>query len=259
MALLGWDNAVDAAATTLAASSEIAGYEAGLLRVPIGAASTAWQTAAGVTTASLTLTAPTQIAWRALCLARTNLTMGATIRIRVGSAAHLISAPNYDSGTVCAGVAVGIGQALHVLPASVWAVAMRVDIADPTNPDGCLNIPLAYAGPGMETSLSPRSRREPQIRDADTTTRGGVVLAQPLSRARSWQIELGMVPDATSDWLDALEAAASARRNILFVPRLGTARAAAETVFGQMRPGSSGFLTAAGRHWTWSATITERL
>ena len=259
MALFGWDNAMEAAATLLAASSEIAGYEVGLLRVPIGAASAAWQTAPGTTTASLTLTAPTPIAWRALCLARTNLTTSATIRLRVGDAATLISAPVYDSGIVSAGVAVGIGQALHVLPAAVSAVALRVDIADPANPDGGLNIPLAYAGPGTETSLSPRSRREPQIRDADTTTRGGVVLAQPLSRARTWQIELGLVPDAASDWLDALEAAAGARRNILFVPRLGAPRAAAETVFGQMRPGASGFLTPAGRHWTWSATIAERL
>ena len=259
MALFGWDNAVEAAATVLAASSEVAGYEAGLLRVPIGNSATAWQTQPGVTDASLTVTPASVVAWRALCLARTNLTTGATIRVRVGSVANLASAPDYDSGILAAGVAVGIGQALHVLPAAVSAVAMRVDLADPTNPDGCLNIPLAYAGPGTETSLSPRSRREPQIRDADTTTRGGVVLAQPLSRARSWQIELGMVADATSDWLDALEAAAGARKNVLFVPRLGTARAAAESVLGQMRPGASGFLTASGRYRTWSATITERL
>ena len=115
--------------------------------MPIGAASVAWQTPAGTTAAALTVTTTAAVAWRAVSLNRSNLTTGATIRVRVGSAASLTTAPAYDSGVVSAGVAVGIGQALHVLPAAVSALAMRIDISDPANPDGYLNSPLAYAGP----------------------------------------------------------------------------------------------------------------
>jgi len=259
MALFGYENAVETPSTLLIVSSEIPGYLAANLRVPLGSSATAWQTAPGVTSASLTITAAAAVSWRAVCLARTSLTTAATMRVRVGSVANINTTPNYDSGVVSAGVAVGIGQALHLLPTATSEVAMIIDIADTANPDGLLNIPLAYAGPATETPLSPRSRREPQLRDADTTTRGGVVLAQPLSRARAWQIELGMVPDATSGWLDAMEAAAGARRNILFVPRTPHARAAAESVFGLVRSGSRGFLTATGRNLTFSASISERL
>jgi hypothetical protein len=51
-------------------------------------------------------------------------------------------------------LAVGIGQALHVMPAAVSALAMRIDISDAANPDGYLNIPLAYAGPGTEFNIA---------------------------------------------------------------------------------------------------------
>jgi hypothetical protein len=130
------------------------GASAELLRVPIGAASVAWQTPAGTTAAALTVTTTAAVAWRAVSLNRSNLTTGATIRVWVGSAASLTTTPTYDSGTVSAGVAVGIGQALHVMPAAVSAQAMRIDISDAANPDGYLNIPLAYAGPGTECSIA---------------------------------------------------------------------------------------------------------
>ena len=147
MALLGWENAIETSSTSLVASAAADGASAELLRVPIGAASVAWQTPAGTTAAALTVTTTAAVAWRAVSLNRTNLTTAATIRVRVGSAASLTTAPTYDSGTVSAGVAVGIGQALHVMPAAVSALAMRIDISDPANPDGYLNSPLAYAGP----------------------------------------------------------------------------------------------------------------
>ena len=137
MALLGWENAIETSSTSLVASAAADGASAELLRVPIGAASVAWQTPAGTTAAALTVTAATAaVAWRAVSLNRTNLTTAATIRVRVSSAASLTTAPAYDSGVVSAGVAVGIGQALHVMPTAVSALAMRIDISDPANPDG---------------------------------------------------------------------------------------------------------------------------
>jgi len=102
MALLGWENAIETSSTSLVASAAADGASAEQLRVPIGAASVAWQTPAGTTAAALTVTATAAVAWRAVCLGRTNLTIAATIRVRVGSAASITSAPAYDSGTVAA-------------------------------------------------------------------------------------------------------------------------------------------------------------
>ena len=257
MALLGWENAIENSSTSLLASAAADGASAELLRVPIGAASVAWQTPAGTTAAALTVTVTAALAFRTMCLARTNLTTAATIRVRVGSAASLTTAPTYDSGTVLAGVAVGIGQALHVMPAAVSALAMRIDISDPANPDGYLNIPLAYAGTGTEFNIAYSSDAGLDVRRGDTTTRGGQVFVDALSRARGWNLHLGYVRDATLGWLDQLEATAAQGRNILFVPRIGHARAASESVFGLLNPGRRGFASVNGR--SWSATISERL
>ncbi|MDB5415299.1 MAG: hypothetical protein JWR10_3634 [Rubritepida sp.] len=251
MALFGWENAVDAAGVSLLASAAVLGFGPELLRVPIGAPSVAWQTPVGTLAASLTITSPAPIDWRAVCLSRTNLTMAATIRVRVGA---------YDSGVVAAGVAFGIGQALHVLPATVSAVTLQIDIADPTNPDGFLNVPLVFAGPaGFNALIAPATNDGLDIRTADTQTRGGTILTARLSSARGWQVTMSSVKDTDSPLLDALSASAAAGRNVLFVPRVGHARAAAESIFGLLAPGRRGFLGPVGDYRTWSATISERL
>lgn len=255
MAIFGWQNAVEAAGVALSASSAAEGYGPEALRVPIGNPAVAWMTPPGVTSAALTITAPAPIDWRVVDLARTNLTSGATMRVRVGDP----GAPDYDSGDGPAGVARGVGQGLHLLPAAVPGTVLTIDIADPSNPDGRLNIPLLYAGPGDEISIAPQSDTGRDVRRADTTTRGGTVLPQALSAGRSWQITVGFARDAELAWLDGLEAAAAAGRNVLFVPRLNHARAAAEAIYGLLTAGRRGFLGPSGQYRTWSATITERL
>lgn len=260
MAFFGWENVIEADGVMLAASSAADGLGSELLRIsPRGSAAEAWQTAAGVISAALTVTAPAAIAWRAVCLARTNLTTSATLRVRVGTAANITSAPAYDSGTISAGVAWGVGQALHTLPAAVSATTLRIDLADPANPDQFLNVPLCYAGPVAEASITPDSDMGPDVRRADVAARAGQVAVDPLSFARGWQFRLGAVRVEDLTWLDALEAAAGAGRNILFVPLPGDARAGAETVLGLLAPGRRGFVTASGRFRTWSGSITERL
>lgn len=175
-----------------------------------------------------------------------------------GTGSTLI-APAYDSGTISAGVAVGVGQALHVLPTAVSAVAMRVDLSDPTNRDGCLNIPLAYAGPGVEVALAMPSDTGLEVRRDDTTTRGGQIFTSALSRARGWSMKFDALRDADLGWMDGLEATAAQGRNIFFAPRVGNARASSEAVFGLLAPGRRGFLDRNGNFRPWSATILERL
>ena len=156
-------------------------------------------------------------------------------------------------------MAVRKSAALHILPSAVTAEACRIDLVDTGNPDGVLNIPLAYAGPATEFNISPQSQPTLEPRRQDVTTRGGQVFTDPLSRARSWGITVGFIRESAIAFLDPLEAAAAAGANILFVPRQSSARASAETILGLMTPGPRGFLGTTGNFRTWSATITERL
>lgn len=259
MALIGWENAVEAATTSLTASSAADGLSAELLRVPVGNPATAWQTAAGVTSASLTIIAASAIAWRAVALCRTNLTAAATMRVRVGTAANVASSPAYDGGVVSAGVAVGIRQALHILPSAVSAVALRIDLADPTSPDGFLNIPLAFAGPAVEFNISTSTDDGDAIRRADVQTRGGSIIADPLSRARDWSARIGFIREAEAAFIDPLKAAAAQGINVFFLPLLGHPRASSDAVFGQMAPARRGYLGQVAAYRTWAFTITERL
>ncbi|UPY35491.1 hypothetical protein [Sediminicoccus sp. KRV36] len=254
MALFGYQNALDNTATTLAPSSAADGFSAENLRIPqgsaIGASSVAWQTPFGVTAASLLIAAPAAVSWRAACLSRTNLTTSATMRVRVGA---------YDSGTISAGVAFGIGQALHLMPAAVSALAMQIDIADPTNPDGLLNIPLCYAGPCIEAAISMGTDYGLEPKRDDAEMRGGTVFATYLAKRRGWALRLDVIRDADIGWLDALETIAAQGGNILFVPLPNSARASSEAVLGMLTPGRRGFVDRVAAFRSWSASILERL
>ena len=249
MALLGIANAIETA--TLAVSAAVPGMGAEQLRDPTGNRARAWQTPFGTTGGSLTLALAAATAIRAVALARTNLTPAATIRVRVGA---------YDSGVIAAGVAVGIGAALHVLPAGVAGTGVIVDVADPANPDACLNVPLAFVGPCVDLRIGEGADTGPEIVNGDVTTRGGTVLTRPRFMRRGWTFPVPSLSDATEvGTLDLVNAAAAAGRNVLFVPRETHARAAAESVFGLVAPGRLGFLGSPGQRRTWQATITERL
>jgi hypothetical protein len=97
-ALIGSTNNAALTGATILASSATANLPATNVVSPVGDASTAWQTEAGVTAASLFVVAPTASAtWRAFLLARTNLTSSATVRWRVGpSEAVLEETPLID-------------------------------------------------------------------------------------------------------------------------------------------------------------------
>lgn len=259
MALLGYTNAVDAAGSVLGASAEAVGFGVGLLRVPLGASSVAWQTPAGTRDAFLTISASAAINWRIAALCRTNLSATARIRVRVGALATVISAPIYDSGLISADVVMGIRQALHVMPNEVNATTMSIYVDDFNNPDPYLNVPLVYAGAATEFAIAPGSETGREIRSDDTTTRGGTIITQPLSNARGWKVEAAFIRDEETAWLDNLEAQAGARRNILFVPRSPYARGSSEAILGILTPGRLGFLGQTSEYRTWSGTIMERL
>ncbi|MFT8776258.1 MAG: hypothetical protein ABF893_06315, partial [Gluconacetobacter liquefaciens] len=131
----GWQNRVLDA--TLTADAQAVRLPVSNLRTQQGAPSLGWRTPG--TTAGLTLSLSAAAPLRAISLHRTNLTALATWSITVSSGGATAWAA--DGGPI-----VG-GQGLAVAPAAVAGDRVRITISDPTNPDGWLDVPLAYVGP----------------------------------------------------------------------------------------------------------------
>jgi hypothetical protein len=244
--LLGWENRLLTAALT--ASSAAEGLGAEQMQNPHGAAATAWQTAPGVTTASLLIDAGAATTWRVGSLHRTNLTTAATLRFRVGNDATFATA-TADTGTLTGRVAAGFGQAVAILDAETTGRYARFDIADPTNPQGRLIIPLGYAGPAWQPDhqWDPASPEAAQAEVLNQVTQGGQEWPELRWRRRQRAVVLPQVPRADR-WqrLGALELAAAAQGNLLLVPN-PEGDLAREPVFGRCEIGDVAF-NAAGPH-----------
>jgi len=216
--LIGWTNR--AKAGTLTASAAASGLGPDQVANDQGATSAAWQTPAGTTTAHLQLDAGSAVAWRALSIHRTNLTPAGTVRWRLSSDSTFATAL-YDSGAVAGQVAAGYGQAVHVLTAEVTARYLRLDLADATNPQGVLSIPLLFAGPAWQPALqwSPDSA-EGTVTDLSVPiTRGGQEWPELRWRKRRRSVALPYVArDDRWPQLGELERAAAAGGTILLVP-----------------------------------------
>lgn len=171
--------------------------------------------------------------------------------------------PVYDTGSVAAGVIGGFGQSVIVAPSEVAGAAVRCDIDDPTNPDGFINVALAFAGPVWEMTNNISGTTTLGHAEGGTlvTTRGGQVSKQLYWTARRSAIALATVRKAEV-WPSLMELDAACRdgRNTLFVPAADSADVGRETIYGLLAPGSDvgGAFTFANVR-TWSGTITERL
>lgn len=261
-AVFGWVNNVGTG--TLTAGSAAAGLGADQLQNDHGGAATAWQTAGGVTSTNLTVDAgATSAAWRAFGLFRTNLTAAATVRWRVGTAAAMTSGVAYDSGAIAAGVAAGFGQSVLVASAAVTGRYCRLDVSDPGNPDGVLNVPLIFAGPVWQpaSNISAESAFGRDDATDDVVTRGGQEYPTFRFVRRRWEIALARVR-AAEVWPSAMELDRVARLggNILFVPDPASADRNREAVYGRLRATSDlghpyGIADARG----WRCRVTERL
>ncbi len=254
-AVLGWQNAVESGALT--ASAETAGLPAINLRIPLGAPSEAWQTPASVLSAWVQIVPPSPVAWRAVCLARTNLTSAATLRVRVGAVASITSSPTVDvtvTGTT-------LGTLACLLSAATTAEACRLDIADAANPDGFINVPLLYAGPAWQMAVNFATSSTQQMEDGrrETVTRGGQQHIEEGWIRRGWTLDLPVVraSDAEQRLLD-IERAARRGVNILCMARPAS-QPQRDTIFGQASNFVGlGFARAAGLR-SARFTISERL
>jgi hypothetical protein len=168
----------------------------------------------------------------------------------------------YDSGTVSAGVAVGYGQSVIAAPAAVSGRACRLDVTDPTNPDGFLNIPLAYAGAAWQPAMnvSPASMFGRDDSTVEFRTRGGQEFPTMLYQARRAEVDFEGILNSEVPQVDAMDAVARTGANILYVPDPDSADRHLNSVFGRLRARADlGFFMRGPERRTWRASIAERL
>lgn len=108
-----------------------------------------------------------QVAVNALVILAHNLSAAATLRLRLAdTAAEVTSAPGFDSGVVSAWPTSGKPDDPGESPYSLIVINNaasfrfgRLDIADPTNPDGFVQVGRLYAGaafiPALNVDLNP--------------------------------------------------------------------------------------------------------
>lgn len=265
MTIIGYENAVTRA--DLAAGDAETALPIENIADGNGDPSSAWQTTAGVVTVgtgawwSGTLTAGEPM--RVASIHRTNLTTAATWRWRFYSGATVtVGDLVHDSGTIAAGVVRGRQQAVYVLPSEITARTWRCDINDTTNPDGFINIPLAYVGSGLVpgNGHSYRSTFRPEDVRETFETRGGQTIETPLFNRYSWLFELGVLRKEEA-WASVIQIdrVARQRENILYIPGETAAEINAQAVFGLLQTESLGYSGQSGSVLSWRATIIERL
>jgi hypothetical protein len=177
--------------------------------------------------------------------------------------ASVAQMPELDTGTMLAGVVPGYGRTVLALAEPVRGAVCRCDINDPGNPDGALNIPLAYAGeawePAMNVSWDTAPGWDSQVDEA--TTRGGQEYASLQWRRQRWEIAHQAILDHEV-WPRVMDLQRVAQRggNILFVPDPGGPDLQRQALFGRLSSQADvtyPFQTIERR--AWRARLTERL
>lgn len=256
--VLGWINRLEDGALT--AGSQLPAAPASNLLVP--QAAEPWVTAFGVMAsadgATLAHDAGAEVTWRAIGLFRTNLSMGATIRYRLGTSAG--AGDVLDTGAL-SGVVAGRNQHVYVHDAELAARYLAVDIEDGGNPDGQISVGLAYAGPVLQPRINFawETTQGRQHRTDRAESRGGQAYPRALWQRRSWAVSWGALDAAeVTGQIEDADRYGRAGANLLFVP--DPTSPMRDAVFGELAdpaPFSWPFREAGIR--AWRATIVERL
>lgn len=258
---IGYVNHVQTTGTTITATSEVSGMSGSNVAGNIGSSATAWQTLAGVTTATLTITlnpasSLTLSLWQGFGLFRTNLSPSASIVLALGGV----------TVATLAGPTAGYGQVVSLLSvpsASIGATSLTIAITDSTNTDGHLNIPMVFAGPLFipEIGHSYRSNFGREDRTDVTTSLGGQEYAQSRWSKRFVTMDFDAMVSAeiiaSAMEIDRLSRLGG---NILAVRDRTSTVLAQEAVFGRLLSTAAfGYPTNSASILGWSAKVTERL
>jgi hypothetical protein len=257
-ALFGWNNYVLTAG--LSASSQ--SLSVSNLQDERGSSSVAWQTAAGVTQNAIVTITPQILgsSWRAFGLFRTNLTPYATVIVTLWNTP---AQPVNIWGSSTDGPEPGFQQSIVIADTDVQADFATIEIDDPNNPDGFLNIPLIYAGsawqlatgPAYDTTFGYDAAIDEQV------SRGGQEFPTlRWSRRRAELSFMGVRSGETQGQLAELNATAHRGNNTLFVPDITSDTMDMEAIYGRVTATADvGYPFAAADRRSWRARITERL
>jgi len=229
------------------------------LQIEVGDPSTAWQTDAGQTHATLYIVPPTtQSLWRAWALCRTNLTSSATVTVTLYNNPSLfVWNASFD------GIEPGFGQAVFIGDTDRKADWCSIDINDPGNTDGFLNIPLVYAGPAWLplTGLAYETTFGGDAGIDETISRGGQEYPKfRYDRRRGELAFMGIRQSEVMGQLAELQSTARRGNNILCVPDVTSETMTQEAIYGRVFATSDvGFPHAAADRRSWRARITERV
>lgn len=255
--MLGWQNRVADGAVT--AGSELTTRPVANLQNDQGAER--WQTAGALTAAGgayFDIDAGSAVTWRAFGVFRTNLTTAATLRVLLGTTKG--ASDVYDSGTV-SGVAVGYGQLIHAAASDQTARYCRIQVDDAANPDGNIQIGLAYAGPVWQPAIGLQFGAQ-QGRDSDrdeVVTKGGQEFPSFNFARRWWGIELVTTDEAEAhEQIAELDRIAGLGGNALLIPMPGGAYQQRQAVFGRLAQ-SSPISLPQFDFYRWSGRFEERL
>lgn len=223
-----------------------------------GGPTTAFQTRPGGTVTGLIIDLPSGGAVRGIGLFRSNLSITANVSVAAFDA--LGGQP--ISATVF-GPSPGYGQVVYVADAAADVTQVTIDIDDPANPDGFINIPLLWIGDfwAPTTGIMPASDVgfEPAI--SKRRSRSGARFETQLYNPRTFGFQFGAVAEADVwPYVGEIQRTASMGRNMLLIPDDTAAEINREAVFG--------IVTETGRmSWPensvsirrWSGKIEERL
>lgn len=177
--------------------------------------------------------------------------------------ASFAQVPELDTGTLPAGVVPGYARSVRVLEQPVRGVLCRCDISDAGNPDGSLNIPLAYAGEAWEPAMNVAWDTVPgmDLQVDEAVSRGGQEWPSLRWSRQRWEIaHAALLANEVWPRLMDLQRVAQHGGNILFVPEPDSPDLQRQALFGRLTSQSDvtyPFQTTERR--AWRARLTERL
>ena len=186
----------------------------------------------------------------------------AQIQALANNGATVTGAAAFDSGTVPAGVAAGFGQSLVIAAIEAAGRVAQLDVSDPGNPDGFLNIPLAYAGPVLQPLRNyDYSSAEGQTEQSTKkVSRSGGVTKRTDWIKRVFELSLSGIRAVEKPQFLALDRFGRQGGNVLLVPDPASATRAQEAIFGEFEPqGNIGYPLQTPEARSYRATVTERL
>ena len=252
---IGHTNLVKTA--TISATSEETDMPATQVAGDLGAESMGWQTLAGVTSATLTITMATAGSYvSAIGIFRTNLSATVQTAITV----------TYSGGpvyyNVFTGVAAGYGQVVALMGSPTLCDSITIAIVDNSNTDTFLNVPLAFAGPIFEPTypIGRDATYGRQTAIAETVSRGGSEFPRLLHDKRFYKFQI-IATDAEA-WESVAEIDRLARlgTNVLLVPETTSDYLQKEAIYGRLKETLDvNFSLGAVKTRSWGGMVTERI